>query len=429
MSQFLRRLALVAFLFCGYQSSFAQIEERTSVKKVSDGEIQDRASKLLSATEWFSDVQVEVSEGLVFLRGGSPSPEKSEWAVNVIGKLDGVVEVIDNTETLGRSDQILEPAFEEGRLIVHRAYKMLPYLASSFVIIIFFGVLAFVTRKTSFSLIRKRKGSVLVAQAITNVISLSIVLVGLYFALRSSGLSGLAFTVLGGTGMIGIGVGLALKSSFENYASGIMISVRDLFRKGEIVQINGVEGFVQAVTSRGTSLMDYEGNHITIPNSEVFKSTIKNFTRNPNMRADFTIGIGYDDSIDEAKEVIARTLKRLSNLLLKDPEFLITVEGLGAATVNLRVYFWFNAVKYSKLKIRSHVIQKTKEALMRAKISMPDDAREVVFKSPLQIIQKEFDERKKEVREVEAPVKKYQDLEEGNFGYESSAENIDLENE
>lgn len=165
------------------------------------------------------------------------------------------------------------------------------------------------------------------------------------------------------------------------------LSVSDIAAQtGEIVGIGNFEGVVQSVTTRGTTIMNYEGNNITFPNSFVMNTTIKNLTRNPNMRADFQVGIGYDDSIDHARDVILSVLGELPDQILSEPEPLVTVEELGAATVNMQVYFWFDAIKYSKLKIRSLVIQRVKEALVKAKISLPGDAREVVFKSPLQII-------------------------------------------
>lgn len=166
-----------------------------------------------------------------------------------------------------------------------------------------------------------------------------------------------------------------------------MISTKEQLRIGEIVNINGFEGVVQTVTTRGTTLMDYDGNNIVIPNSDVLNSVIKNLTRNPKMRTDFSVGIGYDDNIDLAFQVILNTLSGLSPSVLKDPEPIAAVDSLGAATVNLKVYFWFDAVQLSLVKIRSLVIKNVKEALMEAHISMPDDAREVIFASPLKIQQ------------------------------------------
>ncbi len=367
--------------------TFAAHAQPSKTQGASDSQIESEVTARLSSTDWFPNLRVQVKNGLVFLDGEIPSQEKKDWAEKLILKTPGVIDIVDRSETTLQPHEILSPAAEETRKLLQRFHRLVPYLVSSVLILIVFGLLSYFAHKILLSVIQKRLKSILMAQALAKVFALFFLMIGLYLALKSSGLSGLAYTVLGGTGFIGLGVGLALKNSLENYAAGILISVRETFRKGEIIQINGIEGVVQAVTSRGTSLMDYEGNHIIIPNSEVFKSTIKNLTRNPNMRADFGVGIGYDDSVDKARKVIRETLAKMDTLILKDPDPLVTVDNLGAATVNLRIYFWFDAIKYSKLKIQSLVIQKVKEALMDAQISMPDDAREVVFTSPLHVVQ------------------------------------------
>jgi small conductance mechanosensitive channel len=93
---------------------------------------------------------------------------------------------------------------------------------------------------------------------------------------------------------------------------------------------------------------------------------------------DFVVGIGYDDSINDAQE-IARKVLADHPAVLNDPEPSVLVDSLGKATVNLRVYFWLNGREHSWLKVRSSVIRLVKLAFQKHGISMPDEAREVVF--------------------------------------------------
>jgi small conductance mechanosensitive channel len=65
--------------------------------------------------------------------------------------------------------------------------------------------------------------------------------------------------------------------------------------------------------------------------------------------------------------------------VLGNPEPWVLVDGLGSATVQLRVYFWLEGTTHSWLKVRSSVIRLVKRAFQDAGISMPDEAREVVF--------------------------------------------------
>lgn len=90
------------------------------------------------------------------------------------------------------------------------------------------------------------------------------------------------------------------------------------------------------------------------------------------------VGIGYDDSIDEAQE-IARQVLAAHPAVLKTPEPSVLAESLGKATVNLRIYFWINGHEYSWQKVRSSLIRLVKRAYQKHGISMPDEAREVIF--------------------------------------------------
>jgi small-conductance mechanosensitive channel len=124
--------------------------------------------------------------------------------------------------------------------------------------------------------------------------------------------------------------------------------------------------------------MTLDGNQLQIPNSAVFKSTIRNFTSNPNRREDFIVGIGYDDSIPFAQEVALKVLAQ-HPAVLEEPEPLVLVENLGPSTVNLRVYFWLDGSRHSWLKVKSSVIRLVKRAFQDSCISLPDEAREVTF--------------------------------------------------
>jgi small conductance mechanosensitive channel len=117
---------------------------------------------------------------------------------------------------------------------------------------------------------------------------------------------------------------------------------------------------------------------VQIPNASVYKNNIRNFTTNANRREDFVVGIGYDVSIHKAQE-IARKVLADHPAVLDNPEPVVLADSLGRATINLRVYFWLNGREHSWLKVRSSVIRLVKLAFQEHGVSMPDEAREVVF--------------------------------------------------
>jgi small-conductance mechanosensitive channel len=200
-------------------------------------------------------------------------------------------------------------------------------------------------------------------------------------------------TVVGGTGLVGLALGIAFRDITENFLASIFLSMQQPFETGDLIEVSGETGFVQQLNVRTTVIITQEGNLVQIPNATVYKSTICNFTSNPKRRENFVVGIGYDDSIDKAQEV-ARTILADHPAVLNDPEPLVLADSLGAATVNLRIYFWLNGKEHSWLKVRSSVIRLVKRAFQQNGISMPDEAREVVFPKgiPVSLLKTESDE-------------------------------------
>jgi small-conductance mechanosensitive channel len=202
-----------------------------------------------------------------------------------------------------------------------------------------------------------------------------------------AGLTSVALTVLGGTGLLGLILGIAFRDITENFLASIFLSAQQPFEAGDLVKIDGIMGFVQRLTTRATILMTQDGNHVQIPNATVFKSNIHNYTSNPNRREDFVVGIGYGDSIANAQAVALRVLQD-HPAVLDEPEPWVLVESLGSATVNLRIYFWLDGSQYSWQKVKSSVIRLVKRAYEAAGIEMPGETRELILpdKIPVELL-------------------------------------------
>jgi small-conductance mechanosensitive channel len=209
----------------------------------------------------------------------------------------------------------------------------------------------------------------------------------MYLVLKICGLTRLALTMVGGTGLVGLVIGIAFRDITENFLASVLLSVQSPFRKGDLIELAGVLGVVQQLNVRTTVLMSLAGHLVQLPNALVYKSTIRNFTSIPNRREDFTLGIGYEVPIDQAQEVALKVLAE-HPAVLKSPESWVLVDDLGPTTVNLRVYFWLDGSKTSWLKAKSSVIRLVKRAFQDHHITLPDDLRKVVFPQevPVRII-------------------------------------------
>ncbi len=343
-----------------------------------DDEIRRRLLRIMRATNWFVNPQIEVKDGVVFLSGQANSGDYRKWAGDLARNTQGVVAVVNQMELPQPSLWDLKPAFVELRNLWSGFIRSLPLLAFSLLILL---LTVFFTRLSSRLMrrtLRKRLPNTLLLNVAGYTAGVVTFLMGLYVLLQIAGLTNIAATVIGGTGLLGLVLGIAFRDITENFLASIFLSVQNPFRSGDLVEISGIQGFVEALNTRVTVLMTLEGNHVQIPNATVYKSNIYNYTSNPNRRADFAIGIGYEDSISQAQEVALKVLED-HPAVLDDPEPLALVDTLGAATVNLKIYFWINGKEYSWLKVQSAIIRLTKRAFEDAGISMPDEAREMIF--------------------------------------------------
>jgi small-conductance mechanosensitive channel len=343
-----------------------------------DGAIAERLTRILDATGWFEGAEVRVDEGVVFLSGTADSETHRDWAGQLVLSTQGVVAAVNQVEVAQRSPWDLSDTWIELRDIAASAVRALPRMLVSLLLLVITYWVAMWSIRATRRVLERRIDSLLLRQVVARAVAIPIFVFGLYLVLKLSGLTGLAFTVLGGTGLVGLIIGFAFRDIAENFLASILISSQHPFAIGDLIEVEGHKGFVQRVNTRSTLIMTLEGNHVQIPNSAVYKGTIVNYTANPRLRSSFTVGIGYSDSIKLAQETALKVL-RDHPAVVAEPEPLVLVESLGAATVNLSVLYWIDANHYSKAKVLSAVIRLTKRSFDEVGISMPDEAREVVF--------------------------------------------------
>ena len=343
-----------------------------------DEEIIKRLQSILHATNWFIDPQVRVAEGVVFLNGQVASEELKNWAGDLARNTQDVVAVVNRMEVLELPVWDFRPA-SSGLLMLWRDFiRSLPFIVFGLIILALSVGAGLLTTAGARTFLRPRIRTKLLQNVIARGAGGLVFVCGAYLILRVFGLTQLALTVVGGTGLIGLIVGIAFREITENFLASIFLSMQRPFETGDLVEVSGETGYVQQLNMRTTILMTLDGNLVQIPNAVVYKSNLRNFTTTSNRREDFIVGIGYDDAIDEAQE-IARKVLANHPAVLNDPEPSVLVDSLGRSTVNLRVYFWLNGRTHSWLKVRSSVIRIVKRAFQKQGISMPDEAREVVF--------------------------------------------------
>ena len=319
---------------------------------------------------------------MVSLTGEAPNEKKALQAINLANRVSDVVAVEDRiSRTLDVQDNVT-PVITQLKQQVRGLIKALPLLLVAivvFVVVVWFG--AWVSRRQS--LWKRVAPNPFVAELLSQTIKFVFVIIGLILALSFLGAEAIIGTLLGGAGVIGIAVGFAVKDTIENYIASLMLSIRQPFRARDYVDINGQEGVIVRLTSRATILMTADGNQLRIPNSEVFKATIVNFTKNPERRFTFKLGVDANDDPLAAIKVGLDAINEL-NFILTDPKAVAIIDEVGDSNIILEFQAWVNQTDTDLLKARSIAIREAKHALENNGFSLPEPIYRMRFNGDLE---------------------------------------------
>ena len=169
-------------------------------------------------------------------------------------------------------------------------------------------------------------------------------------------------------GAAGLAVGLALKDTLSNFASGVMLILFRPFKVGDFVDAGGVAGTVESITIFNTILKTPDNKKIIAPNSSITGSVITNNTANPTRRVDMVAGIGYDDDIAKTKEVLLDLVKA-DPRILSDPAPKVAVSELADSSVNFVVRPWVKTEDY--WDVYFYLTEQIKIAFDKEGISIP----------------------------------------------------------
>jgi len=195
---------------------------KVDVKPVADDEeIGQRLQRVLDATGWFTKPQVEVNEGVVFLSGKTESDELKKWAGDLARSTQDVVAVANRMEVAEPSPWDFSPAWS-GLMGLWRDFiRFLPFFIFALVVLaLSMGAGVLVTRGAR-TYLRHRVHAKLLRGVIAWGLGVFVFLTGTYIVLRVSGLTQLAMTVVGGTGLVGLALGIAFRDITENFLASI----------------------------------------------------------------------------------------------------------------------------------------------------------------------------------------------------------------
>lgn len=144
----------------------------------------------------------------------------------------------------------------------------------------------------------------------------------------------------------GFAIGLAMQGSLSNFAGGVMILLFKPFKIGDFVTIDGESGTVHKIEILATVLKTPQNVTIFVPNGPAFAGNITNYSTEENRRLDMTFGIGYDDDIKKAKEILTKLFTSDKRVLKEPAEVAVLVAELADSSVNFSVRAWVKSSDY-----------------------------------------------------------------------------------
>lgn len=206
-----------------------------------------------------------------------------------------------------------------------------------------------------------------------------IILIGLFIALSIVIPTFRASDLVQLLGISGVAIGFAFRDILQNFLAGILILLTEPFQINDQIVFKEFEGTVENIETRATTIRTYDGRRIVIPNSELFTNSVTVNTAFDNRRLEYDVGIGYNDDIDRAKQLMLEAVYSVDEVL-REPAPDVLVMELAESTINIRVRWWINPPRrIDSLQSRDKVLSAIKKKLVANGIDLPFPTQQILF--------------------------------------------------
>jgi len=168
-----------------------------------------------------------------------------------------------------------------------------------------------------------------------------------------------------------LAIGFALQDVIRNFAAGIFIFTDKPFRIGDWIEWGDNSGVVEDISLRVTRVRTFDNELLTVPNGQLMGGVIKNPVAKDRLRVKFLFGIGYDDDVDRATEIIIEEAETHEDIL-DDPAPSVRLTELGDSSVGLQSRIWIaDPSRADYVKIRGEYVSAVKERFDAEDINIP----------------------------------------------------------
>ena len=177
--------------------------------------------------------------------------------------------------------------------------------------------------------------------------------------------------LLSGLGLGSLAIGFAFKDILQNWLSGLLILLRLPFRRGDQIEVIGVQGTVLRVEPRATILRTFDGKDIVIPNTTIYTNDITILTSQPTRRVEMDITVGYEYDIDLIRTILSEALAKIEEIKMDPPPQILCWE-LGATSLCLKLRWWIASERSQEVISRARAVEAIKDAFAANDIDPTD---------------------------------------------------------
>jgi small conductance mechanosensitive channel len=144
---------------------------------------------------------------------------------------------------------------------------------------------------------------------------------------------------------VGVGVGMAMSGTLQNFAGGVMVLLTRPFKIGDYVEMQGVEGTIKEIRLFNTTINTVDNKMIIIPNGGIVSNIINTYSAEDARRVDWVFNISYGDDYDTAKAIILEMLAA-DGRVVNSPAPFVALKAMSNSSIEIVVRAWTNAADY-----------------------------------------------------------------------------------
>jgi len=203
------------------------------------------------------------------------------------------------------------------------------------------------------------------------IVSFLIIFLAISVAFGAAGLGSFLSAVATIAAAATLAIGFALQDVIKNFAAGIFIFTDKPFRIGDWIEWDGNAGVVEDISLRVTRVKTFDNELLTVPNGDLMDGVIKNPVAKDKLRVKFLFGIGYEDDIPEATEIIVEEAEKHDDIL-DDPGPSVRLTELGDSSVGLQSRIWISDPSRADfVKTRGEYVEAVKRRFDEEDINIP----------------------------------------------------------